>query len=66
MGSDGAIVMLGDRDRVFALLKQEIPHLIKVHCIAHHLELAFADTLLTVPQFKDVSTLDKTVEDWVK
>ena len=54
MGSDGAPVMLGDRGGVFALLKQEIPHLIKVHCIAHRLELAFADTLLAVPEFKDI------------
>ena len=45
MGSDGAPVMLGDRGGGFALLKQEIPHLIKVHCIAHRLELAFANTL---------------------
>ena len=54
MGSDGAPVMLGDRGGVFALLKQEIPHLIKVHCIAHRLELAFADILLAVPEFKDI------------
>ena len=46
--------MLGDTGGVFSLLKQEIPHLIKVHCIAHRLELAFADTLSTVPKFKDV------------
>ena len=57
MGSDGAPVMLGDRGGVFALLKQEIPHLIKVHCIAHRLELAFADTLLAVPEFKDIKDM---------
>jgi len=49
--------MLGDRGGVFALLKREIPHLIKVHCIAHRLELAFADTLLAVPEFKDVKDM---------
>ena len=57
MGSDGAPVMLGDRGGVFALLKQEIPHLIKVHCIAHRLELAFSDTLLAVPEFKDIKDM---------
>ena len=57
MGSDGAPVMLGDRGGVFALLKQEIPHLIKVHSIAHRLELAFSDTLLAVPEFKDIKDM---------
>ena len=46
--------MLGDTGEVFSLLKQEIPHLIKVHCITHCLKLAFADTLSSVPEFKDV------------
>lgn len=45
LGADGPNAMLGERNGVFALLKQEIPHIIKVHCIAHRLELSFADTL---------------------
>jgi len=55
MGSDGLSVMLRDRG-VFALLKQEIPHLIKVHYVAHRLELAFDDTLL-VAEFKYVKDM---------
>lgn len=35
LGSDGASVMVGDVGGVYALLKNDIPHLIKVHCIAH-------------------------------
>ena len=34
-GTDGAAVMVGELGGVFALLKGDIPHLIKVHCIAH-------------------------------
>lgn len=49
--------MLGDRGGVYALLKQGIPHLIKLHCIAHRLELAFLDTLLAIPDLKDVKDM---------
>ena len=45
LGADGANVMLGEISGVYGLLKQEIPHIIKVHCVAHRLELSFADTL---------------------
>ena len=48
LGADGAAVMLGEKSGVYALLKHEIPHIIKVHCIAHRLELSFAHTLSAV------------------
>ena len=54
MGSDGAPVMLGNKGGVFALLKQEIPHLIKVYCIVHRLEMA-------VPEFKDAKDMLKGI-----
>ena len=38
LGTDGAAVMVGEVGGVFALLKHDIPHVIKVHCIAHRLE----------------------------
>ena len=57
LGADGANVMLRERNGVHGLLKQEIPHIIKVHCIAHRLELSFADTLSEVPVLKDVKEL---------
>ena len=40
LGADGANVMLGEISGVYGLLKQEIPHIIKVHCVAHRLELS--------------------------
>lgn len=57
VGSDGASVTLVDRGGVYALLKQEIPHLIKLHCIPHHLELAFSVTLLVIPDLTDVKDM---------
>ena len=47
MGSDGAPVMLGDGGGVFALLKQEIPHLIKLHCIGYNPRYLETISLLT-------------------
>ena len=55
--ADGANVMLGEISGVYGLLKQEIPHIMKVHCVAHRLELSFADTLSDVPVLKDVKEM---------
>lgn len=57
LGADGASVMLRERNGVYGLLKQEISHIIKVHCIAHRLELSFADTLSEVRVLKDVKEM---------
>ena len=57
LGSDGAAVMVGEVGGVYALLKQDIPHLIKVHCIAHRLELAFADTVKAIPKLEEAKTM---------
>ncbi|XP_063438155.1 zinc finger protein 862-like [Mytilus trossulus] len=39
-GSDGASVNLGNRSGVAKQIKDEVPHLIITHCVAHRLELA--------------------------
>ena len=57
LGADGANVMLGEISGVYGLLKQEIPHIFKEHCVAHRLELSFADTLSDVPVLKDVKEM---------
>lgn len=43
VGSDGAAVYTGVRNGVVAKLKQSIPWLLGIHCIAHNLELAILD-----------------------
>ena len=57
LGADGANVMLGEISGVYGLLEQEIPHICKVHYIAHRLELSFADTLSDVSDLKDVKEM---------
>ena len=52
---DGASVMTGRKGGVGALLRQEQPALITIHCIAHRLELAIKDAAKTVKLY------DKTV-----
>jgi len=44
-GTDGASVMMGRIGGVVALIKQDAPQVIGIHCVAHNLELAFSDTL---------------------
>lgn len=57
MRAGGANAMLGERNSVYGLLTQDIPHIIRVQCIAHRLELSFADTLSEVAVLKDVKEL---------
>lgn len=38
--ADGASVNLGQEAGVVAIIKQDIPHFIDIHCMAHWLELA--------------------------
>ena len=54
LGADGAAVMLGEKSGVYALLKHEIPHVIKLHCIAHRLELSFANTVPILQETKEM------------
>ena len=44
LGTDGASVNVGCHGGLGAILKQEIPYLLQIHCIAHRLELAVLDT----------------------
>ena len=46
---DGASVNMGHKSGVVALLKQEVPHAIGVHAVAHVVELAWADALKGEP-----------------
>lgn len=45
MGSDGASVYTGVHNGVVAKLKQSVPWLLGIHCIAHNLELAIRDCI---------------------
>ena len=53
---DGAAVNLGIRRGLSALLKQELPWLVAVHCMNHHLELAAKDAFSNT-YLNEVSTM---------
>ena len=44
-GSDGAAVMMGVKSGVATLLKNDVPWLVEIHCLAHRLELAIKECL---------------------
>ena len=56
-GTDGANVMMGQHGGVFGILKQDIPSLTSVHCIAHNLEMGLQDTIKGIPLFQEVKKL---------
>ena len=58
-GSDGASVMTGVRNGVIAKLRQEVPWLIGIHCVAHKLELAILDGIKDVQCFPDLTEMLK-------
>ena len=61
LGSDGTNVMVGEVGGVYALFKKDIPHLIKVHCIAHRLELAFADTVKAIKELEEAKSMLQSI-----
>ena len=42
---------------VVAMLQAQVPHVIGIHCVAHKLELAFADTVKSSEVMKQVKVL---------
>ena len=58
-GSDRASVMTGVRNGVIAKLRQDVPWLIGIHCVAHKLELAVLDGIKDVQYFADLTEMLK-------
>jgi hypothetical protein len=58
-GSDGASVTIGKNKSVTALLKRDVPHLIKMHCVNHRLELGALDAIKDrdAEMFADIKSL---------
>ena len=57
MGSNDASVMLGKKSGVIALLEEQQPSMIGVHCSAHRLELSYKNAMKKVPVVEKVITL---------
>ena len=60
-GSDGAAVMVGRRNGVATKLKDRIPHLVAIHCVAHRLALATAHASDSVACIKKYSITLQTI-----
>lgn len=54
LSTDGAAVMLGKKNGLGALLKNDAPDLVVVHCICHKLALACTDTCAQLKKIKTV------------
>lgn len=50
--ADGAAVNMGKKTGVAAKLKEEIGHLLSIHCVAHRLELGMVDSIKEQPGLK--------------
>lgn len=56
-GSDGASVMTGNKTGVATRMKEENPHCVSIHCMAHRLNLASSQASKEIPYFKEVEKL---------
>ena len=61
LASDGAAVMTGKYNGVGAKLRQDIPHLVQVHCVAHKLALAAGQACRDVTLFNEYQLTLKNI-----
>ena len=59
--TDGASVMLGKRNGVAAKLKENVPHLVQQHCVAHRENLCISDAWKEVKATREIETVVRTV-----
>ena len=53
--------MLGRRNGAAVKLKEDIPHLVQQHCVAHREDFCIADTWKEVKLLQDIETLMRTI-----
>jgi hypothetical protein len=56
-GSDGASVMVGKTKGLAAKMKEESPHCVSIHCMAHRLNLATSQASENVPYMQEFEKL---------
>ena len=59
-GSDGALVMTGEKGGVAALLRDDSPSLLNIHCIAHRLTLCTSQAANSVQYLKEYQDIVKS------
>ena len=57
--ADGAAVNMGKKTGAAAKLKEEIGHLLSIHCVAHRLELGMVDAIKAQPGSCSIDTSPK-------
>ena len=64
-GSDGASFMRGIYQGLATMFLCEVSHLLCVHCVAHHEELAITDASNYFPRFHYIGKLANKVDSWL-
>ena len=65
-GSDEASSMRGIHEGLASKLLREVPHLLCIHCVAHHEALAITDASNYFPEFSYISKLANKVYPWLR
>ena len=65
LATDGASVMVGRRNGVSTRLKENVPHLISIHCVAHRLALASVTAAECVPYISLYSSILKDIYNYL-
>ncbi|GJP85000.1 hypothetical protein CLOP_g15037 [Closterium sp. NIES-67] len=63
ISTDGAAVMVGATNGVVGRLRQRIPHVVSVHCIAHREALAARDAANALPELGIVDAIIRAVAE---
>ena len=66
MSTDGASVMLGKNNGVYAKLKELQPSLVAIHCMAHRLELSYKDGVKDLPLYNKLTLFMSNVYTFYK
>lgn len=56
-GADGASVNFGPKSGLMKIIRDEVPWLVSIHCVAHRLELAVKDSLETTSSWKEIEDM---------
>ena len=65
LATDGASSMIGSEIGTITLMKNDIPNLVGVHCIAHREALVISDVSRYIPELILVEKIANKVYAWV-
>ena len=65
LGTDGASVMTGHMNGVRALIHEDNPHCICIHCICHRLNLAVSQACQNIPEMQSLTAVISGVYNYI-